>query len=377
MATFSGLPDEIILAVIVHLEALWPTSNSNSDSPIYWSSKAVESSAQQTKLTQDLFSLLSTCRRLAILLQPLAYKTVSFNQSRKVFAKFLATHLVDDSTVNYPVTMTEEILGLPRQNLVLFDRLLGLPRLKSVVIHDCAPHGLVNAVGHVENALIGSSKVTTVTARCDAIDLHALLRLPCALNELSFEWASGSEGYDHHEVLEKMSDLADALHEHMNSLRRLTLTRFQPGELRTQFYQPWPVVERIDLRGMSCVTELRIIRAFLVGSSLTSDWNVHKTLPPRLQVLTVFYDDTRYRDTPFLQELAEDDIGWSGTLAANKRAVPELKVVSILSREWRDEWSKNEQRAERLIRPLRDAFETVGVRLKVDLDVQWGEENWN
>lgn len=395
MASLALLPSEILFTVVSYLEAAWSCSNLNVDNLVYWSAKATEMEKCLSAYNVDLLSLLCTCRRFHALISPLAYKRISFNERPVKLSRYRKQ--VSKNSTFYSSATVEDVTGLPSEEIACAIDLMSLPNLKTITIPEYPLSSLTSHMLLRSPPALSTSNITNLRTGCHATSLHYFLTLPRALESLTYEWTSGGRGYDAREISTQMHFLSCGLAIHTASLCRLTLTRFQPDQLRgSTFFYPWTVVSRIDLSAFTALRELRIVRAFLLGTDedaylvRTNDDDgaarrvgVHETLPRSLRKLTVFYDDTRFYDKPFLEELEGREGGdgggcWLGGLARRKgEFLPELRTVAVLSREWRDSWSKSARRMERLVGPLRDAFGALGVEFRVNLDVSWGEECWD
>jgi len=262
---------------------------------------------------------------------------------------------------------TETVIGLPHTGSYLLAGLADLPQLKRITLIDCKSGSLVSLI-------LLSSRVTQIEARCCPWDLFVLVNSALMLKDLSFEWGDhGKNRFSEPSFLKVLSTLRTQ----RSSLERLTMTRVQPSLARIGTPCYWPFAYQVDLSAMTALKELRIVQAFLLGSFPGID-SIHPFLPRGLQTLTVFWDDARKNKWSVFDELMDDNgRWWVRDLAANKSELPELRSVSLLSREGRDFQPEDHKQVAGLIASLKADYALLDVDLRINLDVQWGEEYWD
>jgi len=376
MACLLGLPDEMLVTILSYLIPF-----TKDDDWIFWSARTEELAARRFQQNRDFSSLQLTCRRLAVLVSPLVYRDISFDQSRGKLARFLKAQL---SLVSNRPFATESLVGVSNFSMfsmsqipLLLD-LPSLPCLRRITLHETSCNDLP------QSNRLHKSPITHVSVRSHASFLSNLLTYPRALDTLIYEYSFGLNGAALEDIALQSAALHSSLALHANSLTRLTLTRAQPEKLARNlaFYAHFPSVEPLDFKRCAPnLKSLRTVRGF-VNPRHHANFRVVDGLPTRLESLTVFYDDTR-NSPGFLDEAAARDSEWwfnALATAKERQRLPQLTKVVVLSREWRDYWDKTSQEKAQqktaVVEPLREAFAAVGVEFRANLEVQWNSESW-
>lgn len=379
------LPDEIILVIVEHLEKAWIPPCMSDEALIYWTDSSTKEAQLRSEYSGNIFSLILTCRRLAILLSPLLHRHASLNDNTTKLDSFVETIAHESVGRLLPLrNFVHTVTGIPEVCPDAIPKLLRLPNLKQLTLSAYHFPTSSRAKFHHNKHVLDASSPTAPNIRVQAFatSFVFLLIQSTGLTTLTYSWPSGVLGYDHLETASQTAALLRGLALHKNTLTSLTLTRSQPSNIRTSYFRHWPVVTRLDLSALHNLKILRSIRAFLGGADSRvrdrSEGGVVAILPSSVQVLEVFYDDTRACGRPFLEELQEEESGrWLTGIAARKiECLPKLKQVGILSREWRDSWSKDVKRRDAVVEVIKRMFERIGVELTVDLDLTWDEERW-
>lgn len=200
--------------------------------------------------------------------------------------------------------------------------------------------------------------------RCGAHEnvLTEILSWPKALEELWYEayqdhwdWRRAGETLPQWES----TAFVRALRFQKDSLKHLGITR------RLQYHKDVSSNPPINLSNFTALTSLRLFHTCLVGGGFGPAKNIHENLPPQLELLEVYYDDTPYHRFAEVHEL-----GWLTDLALLKPTrLPALKTVAIFSPERLGEIEGDEENHDAWVPPscVSEAFKQASIALNIDL----------
>jgi hypothetical protein len=328
----------------------------------------LDKSAKGNPYTKHVYDLILSCRRLHNLLKPMLYRDVVATD--RLFGKdssfeVLQRSLGDDRGLEqHVVSAMIHSKGRPIAEMASF---FWLPNIENLTID-----GFMDwDAPEEQDFAAGTSPVRNLRLlNCGAHEsaLAMVLSWPFKLEELHYD-ANQAEWMGHYEGGEEQDWTAEAfvrcLQPHKQTLRTLTLTRpFQDHEgLGTG--------PGIDLRDFKELRTLHIFDVFLCC------WNseVWRRLPPNLQQLEVFYDDselTRFvsdedQQAPFLLNLAPNI----------ERQLPHLRKLHIWSEEKFYDPATGEPQQWHLPPALRRQFDHANLELLVSIEYQFPDfEGW-
>ncbi|KAF9888288.1 hypothetical protein FE257_008858 [Aspergillus nanangensis] len=283
MTSLFSLPDEILVQIVRYLDQdrekasldFWAFAN--------WCEKAVIARAPSQRV-KDLQSLMRSARRLRRIVEPFFYRHILVRSYPQPRTKFYRTLQENPSLLQHTKSA---IVGCE-------DDFEEASDLFWYSVHTLTIVGFRDwhALEFESNDHVGTSSVQRLhLINCGAKEspLAVVLGWPAALKSLHYDADQGEwEGHGPNVPAIPWSCAAfvRALQPQKTHLQELTLTR-PPLVHEGLFMGP-----RIDLHEFTALTTLRILDAFLCGTEDPREsW---RSLPPRLETLEVYYDDTDY-----------------------------------------------------------------------------------
>jgi hypothetical protein len=332
MARLSDLPDEIILLVVEYLQA----GIQGFVLPFYELGDAHRHaiSHNPSRRVKDLHSLLLTSRRFGGLLTPAFYRDVFARDYYRAGEKRPLDQL--KWSLEKTPSLSEDILSAfipcgssgPDRSIWEVIPFFWFANIQTLTIHEFKDWEPLEFESDLH---VGTSPVECLRLiDCGAHEkaLAAVLSWPAALKILHYDAEQGEwAGHYGDEPAKEWTAAAfvRTLQPQKKTLEELTMTR------------PWLVHEglgngpRIDLSEFEALRTLRIYHVFLCG--FDDPFGVWKVLPPNLEVLEVFYDDTDL--TCFLSESDDEpyDTFLLDLIRHKRTHLPHLHSVTIYSLE--------------------------------------------
>ncbi|KAK8867781.1 hypothetical protein PGQ11_006359 [Apiospora arundinis] len=295
-----------------------------------WTSALKEHDSASFAKLQALNSLVRSCRHIHTVLVGELYDYVPLLTSYRGLERFMRTVTENEELGAY---VRYASINLSRGDTIAdFYSLFWLPNLAVLDVKEyCAWQP-----GEWEGGSpVGTSPIQTLRLLdCGAHEkaLAELLGFPRALEELWYEADQGEwEGYVEGEPVVEFTCEAvrRCMAVHTESLAKLVFSR------PVQCHEGLGYVDDgIDLEDFEHLRSLSINQVFLVG--LISNTRVSRCLPPNLEELEVFYDDSGFVD--FLEEGRIEHPHWLLTLLQELRGpnskLKHLKRIRIVALEW-------------------------------------------
>ncbi|KAL3462815.1 hypothetical protein BJX64DRAFT_258631 [Aspergillus heterothallicus] len=435
-----ALPAEILLLILQHIRTDRQQSPPTFFDLADWTKDATESK-RCSERTRTLRSLMLTSRHLYALAKPFFYRNILVPQWNIRKRKHLTwqfhqsisrnpelTQYIHSAIINtahfkgydpsipvwgggwqLAVYPTPDTSGSTAPELCALLRALFFtsPHLQHLTIVGFnAWDALLNAAGAGAGAPellpTGTSPLTHLTLpKCGAKEpaLASLLAWPRALQSLHYDAVTVAWGSHYHEHARSPSEEAPwtsaafvrSLQLQKASLTELSITRPAPE------HEGLTEGPRVDLSGFPALRVLRTLDVFLVGTEDAVDaW---RGLPPHLEVLEVFYDDTGYEGGRLFEGYPADDgfvegdeqghggvdeaeleqwwrWQWLRALLEQRAAAsfPNLKTVRLYTPEdepghWDDRDGRGKGRLWALPRIIHDLATQAGVEVEVWINV--------
>jgi hypothetical protein len=372
MANLKTLPEELIHHIVSFL------SSASSSRPKHlsfhaWADDYSADPATPDEGTSSLLALTYTSRRLNELISPHLYHTIRIPKSRDIpRLELLAATLAADTGLAFSVqdvSITGENSDSPWRLLPFFF----LENINTLTVYNFRGWNRLEWEDDEdevdENTRISATSSVRVLRllNCGAHEppLAQLLAWPKALEELHYdvdqlEWEGTYEGRA--PISWTCDAFVRALQPQKLNLKTLTLTR--PPLIHEGIFNG----VRISLVDFTALTTLRIFHVFFCGWDAGRDaW---MGLPPNIEVLEVFYDDTEL--STFVAN--NDDGEWLDELAVKKRGgfYPQLRSVCVRTMEEIYGGDDNEVVTDSWSIPtsLAHTFEELGIELRVILGVK-------
>jgi hypothetical protein len=333
MTGLLDLPSEVILMIVGYLQT--QSHEKGILMPFYWFSDAYRQTVfehDQPPQVKDLHSLLLTSRQFKALLQPILYRDISVRKwlrwnEKRPFDQLKWSLGNTPSLQN--LIITAMVPCVTPSTMYDVSDLFWYPYLKDLTISEFKDW---EELEFEDNAHVGTSAVEHLRLiSCGAQEeaLAAVLSWPKALKTLSYDAEQGEwGGHIEDQPMKEWSCEAfvRTLQPQKETLEELVMTR---PRLEHEGLFEGPAIKLGDF---SALKVLRIFHVFLCGWD-GSD-GISARLPPNLEVLQVWYDDTDL--TTFLQESDEGppyDHFLDILVRDKKRRFPKLHKVTVLTDE--------------------------------------------
>lgn len=333
MAQLSDLPNEVILIIIEYLQI----KNNGVKLKFYEFGDAHRYAFEhyQSPIVKNLHSLQLTSRRLNRLLNPIIYRDIfvrDYNRygEKSPFDQFKWS-LENNPSLKEHVLSAMIPCGGPWDKRSIYEvfHLFWVTSLKSLTIYDFKDW---EKLDFYDSSHVGTSPVKCLRLiECGAHEeaLAAVLSWPEALKILYYDvdqgqWAGHYDGEPYDEWT--CEAFVRTLQLQKDSLEELIMTR-PPLDHEGLFNGP-----RINLRDFPALKTLRLYHVFMCGYDHPS--GLSKCLPPNLEILEVYYDDTDLTNF-FWEDEGQPYDTFIHELMRNKRAdLPRLHTVTIYTPEY-------------------------------------------
>ncbi|CAI7677638.1 unnamed protein product [Penicillium pancosmium] len=291
MAGLLDLPSEVILIIVEYLQS--QSHDKGLLIPFYWFGDAYRETVfehDQPPKVKDLHSLLLTSRQFKSLLQPIFYRDMFVRKYTRWNEKRPFDQLqwsLENTPSLQNLIVTAKIPCVEPSTMYDVSDLFWFPYLKDLTIYDFKDW---EELKFEDNAHVGTSVVEHLRLiSCGAHEeaLAAVLSWPKALKTLFYDAEQGEWGghYEGQPIKEWTCEaFVRTLQSQKEILEELVMTR---PRLEHEGLYDGPAIK---LRDFSALKVLRIYHVFLCG------WDgpdgISTRLPPNLEVLEVWYDDT-------------------------------------------------------------------------------------
>lgn len=332
MAGLLDLPSEVILIIVEYLQS--QSHDKGLLIPFYWFGDAYRETVfehDQPPKVKDLHSLLLTSRQFKSLLQPIFYRDIFVRKYTRWNEKRPFDQLqwsLENISSLRNLIVTAMIPCVEPSTMYDVSDLFWFPYLKDLTIYDFKDQEKLEFENsaHVGTSAVEHLRLISCGAHEEA--LAAVLSWPKALKTLFYDadqvmWEWHREGQPVKEWTGEA--FVRTLQSQKETLEELVMTR-PPLEHEGLFNGP-----AIKLRGFSALKVLRIYHVFLCGWD--DQGGISTRLPPNLEVLEVWYDDTDLEK--FLVE--HDELHYDRFLDIlvrdKKTHFPKLQKVTVFTNE--------------------------------------------
>ncbi|KAJ5980701.1 hypothetical protein N7481_007999 [Penicillium waksmanii] len=294
MAGLLDLPSEVILIIVEYLQS--QSHDKGVLIPFYWFGDAYRETVfehDQPPKVKDLHSLLLTSRQFKSLLQPILYRDIFIRNYTRWNEKRPFDQL-QWSLENIPsvqnLIVTAMIPCVEPSTMYDVSDLFWFPNLKDLTIHHFKDWEELEFEdnAHVATSVVEHLRLISCGAHEEA--LAAVLSWPKALKTLFYDVEQGEwdAHYEDQPVKEWTCEaFVRTLQPQKETLEELVMAR---PRLEHEGLYNGPAIQ---LRDFSALKVLRIYHIFLCG------WDgpdgISTRLPPNLEVLEVWYDDTQLK----------------------------------------------------------------------------------